>query len=224
MTWLIRLYPRWWRERYGDEFAALLDDLPARSRPRLAVNIALGAVDARLHRRTVPMNLRSDRAAIRRGLVAGLLMSIVLAAEVVRSNVLYPSREDNDGPTVLAAYASTFVVLLFVGWYAQRRAATPAGPVIAGAAAGVIIAVLTIGTFFVVDNVFLDIVSRQPAKIDGLARSSFPSMRAYVNASLALGLVLLTTVLGGAGAALGTLGGHLGRRAGRRSGLSTAGE
>jgi len=24
--WAARLYPRWWRERYGEEFAALLED------------------------------------------------------------------------------------------------------------------------------------------------------------------------------------------------------
>lgn len=44
--WLIRLYPRAWRERYGDEFAALLDAHP----PSLAdrADILRGALDARL--------------------------------------------------------------------------------------------------------------------------------------------------------------------------------
>jgi hypothetical protein len=27
-AWLVRLFPRAWRERFGDEFAALLDDTP----------------------------------------------------------------------------------------------------------------------------------------------------------------------------------------------------
>ncbi len=27
-TWLLRLYPTAWRSRYGEEFAALLDDYP----------------------------------------------------------------------------------------------------------------------------------------------------------------------------------------------------
>lgn len=40
MNWLVRLYPRWWRERYGGEFAALLEDLSGtRARWRLVVDI-----------------------------------------------------------------------------------------------------------------------------------------------------------------------------------------
>lgn len=48
----MRLYPRWWRERYGEEF----DDLvTAASRDRrgpwLAWDIGRGALDAHLHGR-----------------------------------------------------------------------------------------------------------------------------------------------------------------------------
>ena len=47
MSRLVRLYPRAWRARYGDEFAALI----AERRPTLAdrVDIVRGALDARLH-------------------------------------------------------------------------------------------------------------------------------------------------------------------------------
>jgi hypothetical protein len=41
---LIRLYPRAWRERYGDEFAALVGS--QRVRPRLVLDIVAGAIDA----------------------------------------------------------------------------------------------------------------------------------------------------------------------------------
>lgn len=47
MSALIRLYPRAWRERYGDELAALLEDQPATLLDRL--DLIRGAVDARLH-------------------------------------------------------------------------------------------------------------------------------------------------------------------------------
>ena len=45
-TWLVRLYPSGWRERYEDEFVAMLDD----TRPSLTdyADILLGALDARL--------------------------------------------------------------------------------------------------------------------------------------------------------------------------------
>jgi hypothetical protein len=41
---LVRLYPRAWRERYGEEFLALLEEKPASVRDLL--NVALGALDA----------------------------------------------------------------------------------------------------------------------------------------------------------------------------------
>jgi len=45
-TWLVRLYPTGWRERYEDEFVAMLED----ARPSLTdyADILLGALDARL--------------------------------------------------------------------------------------------------------------------------------------------------------------------------------
>jgi hypothetical protein len=56
---LLRLYPRAWRDRYGDEFLALLGDqrLPARS----VVDVVAGALDARLARgRSLLAATRSD--------------------------------------------------------------------------------------------------------------------------------------------------------------------
>lgn len=47
MTRLIALYPRWWRNRYGDEMRALLESAP--NRPRDPVDLARGALDAWLH-------------------------------------------------------------------------------------------------------------------------------------------------------------------------------
>ncbi len=47
MNALVRLYPRAWRERYGDELAALLEDQPATLLDRF--DLIRGAVDARLH-------------------------------------------------------------------------------------------------------------------------------------------------------------------------------
>ncbi len=47
MKHLLRLYPRAWRDRYGDEFEALLDQRSLRLRD--GVDIVHGALDARLH-------------------------------------------------------------------------------------------------------------------------------------------------------------------------------
>ena len=45
-NWLVQLYPRWWRERYGDEFEALLDE--CLHSPMDVLDIFLGALDAHL--------------------------------------------------------------------------------------------------------------------------------------------------------------------------------
>ncbi len=45
--WLVRLYPPRWRERYGDEFEALLEE--CLHSPLDVVDIFLGALDARLY-------------------------------------------------------------------------------------------------------------------------------------------------------------------------------
>src|SRR5512134_2311550 len=44
--WLLALYPRAWRRRYGDEFLALLEETPAS--PRLVADCLWGAADAHL--------------------------------------------------------------------------------------------------------------------------------------------------------------------------------
>jgi hypothetical protein len=50
---LLRLYPRSWRERYGDEFDALLAD--SRGGPRLLLDVARAAFDERIRRGDLEM-------------------------------------------------------------------------------------------------------------------------------------------------------------------------
>lgn len=45
--WLLRLYPRAWRERYGEEMTELLSR--ARWSPSLVIDLVAGAIDARMN-------------------------------------------------------------------------------------------------------------------------------------------------------------------------------
>jgi len=47
MNWLLRLYPARWRERYGEEFAAVLAS--QRASVGLVLDVFAGAIDAHLH-------------------------------------------------------------------------------------------------------------------------------------------------------------------------------
>ena len=84
MSRLVRLYPAAWRDRYGDELAALLEDRPPG--PFDIADLLLGAIDARLHlrgfgnhsehRKGIPMSLRLSGSA---AIIGGVLWIIFFA-------------------------------------------------------------------------------------------------------------------------------------------------
>jgi hypothetical protein len=210
MRWLIRLYPAGWRERYGDELEQLLCDLrPSASRAAVATDLVRGALDARLQR-GIDMQ-KSDRTAIGRGVLIGAIIWLGLSVEVLLSNVVFPSKTDDDAVPVLVSYLCIFAALFLTGMVAARGGAGRKGQIIAGLVAGAMIGALTVATFAIVDNVWLDIVARQQTKIDGFAHSGAASMREYINDGLVGAAVFLTIALGVLGAALSLLGGFVGR-------------
>jgi hypothetical protein len=211
---LIRLYPTRWRQRYGAELEQLVYDLrPSTSWLALATDLLLGAFDAHIQQ-GLDMQTK-DRRAITRGVLIAGIVWVGLSVEVLRSNVLFPSRSDNDTISVLVSYLCVFAALFLTGVLAGKSEASRKGQALAGLIAGAMIGALTIATFAVVDNVWLDIVSQQQTKIDGFAQSGAGSMRDYINNGLIGGAVFLTIALGVFGAALSLLGGFVG--AGSRS-------
>lgn len=108
MTWLVCLYPRWWRERYEDEFLFLLHERPFRLRdvPDLLRAIA----DARLHRphlqrTTAPHFLRKVRPTmLLKLLVAGVSISGLTAGSVL--TLASPPRAHQTIPLAAARFSS----------------------------------------------------------------------------------------------------------------------
>lgn len=72
--WAARLYPRWWRERYGEEFAALLDDTNPGTRG--AFDILKGALAMQM---TTLSAKRAFCLTVLSGLLPGLLAGLVVA-------------------------------------------------------------------------------------------------------------------------------------------------
>lgn len=210
---LIRLYPTRWRQRYGAELEQLVYDLrPSTSRAALAVDLVRGAFDAHIQQ---GLDMQTtDRRAIRRGVLIAGIIWIGLSVEIVLTNVVFPSKSDNDTIPVLVSYLCVFAALFLTGVLAAKSDASPRGQVLAGLIAGVMIGALTIATFAVVDNVWLDVVSRQQTKIDGFAHSGAASMRDYINSGLIGAAVFLTIAFGVFGAALSLLGGSVGTGSG----------
>ena len=81
---LIRLYPARWRARYGDEFAAILEERPLG--PFDVADILLGALDAQLRLRRVGTDIATGRSfsmSLRIGGYAAVLGGALLATSIV---------------------------------------------------------------------------------------------------------------------------------------------
>ena len=211
MTWLIRLYPARWRERYGGELEQLVHDLrPSTSRAAIAVDLVRAALGAHIQQ-GIDVQI-SDWKAIKRGMLVAGTVWLGLSVEIVVVNVIFPSKTDDDAIPVLVSYLFIFAALFLTGTLAAHNGAGRKGQVLAGLIAGSIIGALTTATFAVVDNVWLDVVAQQSAKIDGLAHSGAGSMREYINHGLIGAAVFLTVGLGVLGAALSRAGGLAARK------------
>jgi uncharacterized membrane protein len=209
MTWLIRLYPTRWRKRYDRELEQLVRDLrPDTSTVAITVDLVKGALDAHVQQGLDVQT--SDRRAIKRGILIAGTIWLGLSAEILAANVVFPSKTDDDLIPVVISYLCIFAALFLTGMLAAGDGAGRKGQALAGLIAGSMIGVLTVATFAVVDNVWLDIVAQQQAKIDGFARSGAGSMREYINHGLVGPAVFLTIGLGVLGAALSLAGGLFG--------------
>ena len=109
MKWLVRLYPPGWRERYEEEFLAVLEQ--RRITPAIAFDVCRGAADAWLRGPRGPLGF----AGIGLALAAYALASLVLAT--TRRAWVGPS----DGP-LETIYQSLywFLSILFMTWLASR--------------------------------------------------------------------------------------------------------
>jgi hypothetical protein len=144
------------------------------------------------------------RAASRSAVLAAIAY-LPLGLGLYLANVVFPSPEDSTAG-VLAMDAYLLAALMVAGALARRASGRPIAPVIAGMAAGLVLAVLGIATFAVIDNAFLSIVSHQQGKIDGFRDSGMTSMRAYINGGLeaaAPGVAIILTVAGAVFAPIG---------------------
>jgi hypothetical protein len=198
---------------------AALRWLPARRRALGEALLAEAAAVAQGRRRTVWL-LGGFLFVIREGIAmtmhrrsvawTALIVGVVglgVAVEIVLSNVVFPTTGDDDTTTILLAYLCLFAAFFLVGYVVARDGVGAKGQLLAGAAAGVTIGLLSAATFAVVDNVWLDIVARQQPKIVGFAESGAWSMRAYINSGLIGAAIALPIMLGIVGALVALAGG-----------------
>ncbi len=124
MMVLLRLYPTRWRARYGEEFAAVLEERPLG--PFDVADILLGALDAHLHLRGLGAASQHGRGfalSLRIGgyaaIVGGLLWLIALAGNAINNGgeSFFPWL----GYAVVGATATTLVALIGLSAFQARR-------------------------------------------------------------------------------------------------------
>jgi hypothetical protein len=141
------------------------------------------------------------------GIFAGLLLGGLAIAVIVLSNVVFPSTESDSeyAAVYLLGYVAIMVVFAVIGFVAGGTPSRIGAGARAGAVAALLATAISLATFFVVDNLFLAIVSQQVDKIQGFHNSPYPTMREYVNVGLLYTLILLPLSLA-AGAVFGAAG------------------
>ncbi len=139
----------------------------------------------------------------------GVALSAFLVILIVWHTVIAPTFESDDEYGLvpyLLGYGVIFLYFALSGYLASRRTNCLADGTWVGLITAVIgITVVTL-TYFVVDNVFFGIVSKQPDKINGFAHSDYTTMRDYINSSLVLGMFTIIPIFAMIGAVCGTAG------------------
>jgi hypothetical protein len=142
------------------------------------------------------------------GVLAGLLLGGLAIVVIVLSNVVFPSTESDSEYTAvyLAGYAAILMVFAAIGFVGSGTPSWIGAGARAGAVAALLATAIGLATFFVVDNLFLAIVSQQVDKIQGFHNSPFRTMRDYVNVGLVRAVLILLPLASAGGAAFGALG------------------
>jgi hypothetical protein len=120
MSRLIGLYPKAWRDRYGEEFAAILADRPLG--PFDVADVVLGALDARLHFRGLDRTdlarrpVMSPRIGGYAAIAGGVLWLIVFLATVLQPDLGAPGFL-----VIVVATASLLVAITGLSAFQARR-------------------------------------------------------------------------------------------------------
>ena len=132
--------------------------------------------------------------------------SALLSVAVVLTNVVFPTPAESDDEYT-GWYIVLFLGLLLVFAVGGLVASERTHPVRSGAVTALIMLGMTMLTFAVVDNVFLDIVSQQIDKVNAFQhQTTYTNMRDFINSGLLAGAVFVLPVAAVFGGLLGACG------------------
>lgn len=140
--------------------------------------------------------------------IPGLVLGCISSIAVILTQVIFPNPEEANMWIILLIYLLIFFSFFASGfWY--KITGGKGGGIRVGIITAVILFVMIMAAYFIVDNVFIGIVSKQTEKIWGFARSGYGSMRTYINMGLLKGFLLGLPMAAFLGAVFGGMGGVL---------------
>lgn len=147
MKWLMKLYPAAWRERYGEEFAAVLAE--QRGSLGMVIDVLGGAADAWLHPQVAKQVSQGEEtmtnAMIKRCSLGGpklssrdqIIVGLWTALGILALAVVYVmARKSHPSPAVEAinymAVPGMFILSMQAAYLRRYRASTQAAMIVGG--------------------------------------------------------------------------------------------
>ena len=202
---LLKLYPKRFQEQFGEEMIQTFKDQYREEKVGLSFWINT-LVDETGNIFREHFNLWNGGDSPMRKYSFGLIVSAIMVVAIVLTNVVFPQYFTDDYPAVGLMYLLYFIAFGITGYLSVKEKDDLIQGAKSGAVMGFTVMIIMIVTYFIIDNLFLDIVSKQPEKIAYFQSSGFKSMRDSINFGLLKGLVfgsIMGTVFG---AIFGTFG------------------
>jgi hypothetical protein len=138
---------------------------------------------------------------------SGVVLGLALSVLAVLTNVVFPNNGYDDGPMIGLIYLTLFILSIGILYFQSKKATSLKSGATIGAINFVIAFLITLFTYFAIDNLFLDTVSRQADKIWSFSHQNiYHNMRDFVNYGLLKGLLfgtIMAAIFGGIAGAIG---------------------
>jgi len=204
-TQLLKLYPKGFQERFGEEMLQTFKDQYREEKVGLSFWINT-LVDETGNIFKEQLNSLNGGELPMHKYSFGLIVSAIIVVAIILTNVVFPNYGSDDYPAVGLMYLLYFIAFGITGYLSVKEKDNWLQGTKSGAIMGFTVMIIMIATYFIIDNLFLDIVSKQPEKIAYFQSSGFNTMRDSINFGLLKGLVfgsIMGTVFG---AIFGTFG------------------
>lgn len=150
---------------------------------------------------------------MRDNLKLGGLVGLLLSCAILITNVLVPSLVGHPSPdngfSESVGWIIVIAVMCWIGFLKVRRTSRIRDSVAAGAIISFVAFAMAMGTFLIIDNLFLSIVAQQPEKVWLFEHSRFPNMQSYLNHTNLRAFWTALPVITLFGAICGLVGGYL---------------